>query len=761
MKTTIKPLLLIIGIAISLACADYWYNDYKSLFYPETADLPNPKKDRSFYYSAQLYFSYDSYVFDGDMSNSDYLDSLNIDSWYESLNKKINRNAIQEGMYGDNPKFINSLQSIGQSNAAKYVTILKRIDTLKAKEEYWEEPGIAADVPNLILAEKELASLQSKTTLPWLKDRMLYARIKALRFASKNKDAIALYEKEGKNQQPGLISDLTRSLYAGAFFPSDKNRSYYEFSKMLNAPRLAYHGPFNVRVYDMVFNDTVLTHCKSNAEKANVHAIAAMQPKQNLPFHIRKVNNYDPNHPYLQLLVSRMINKYEDFYHVNNDKDRYWWSPEDSISYLLPNGALDSVMNVAFDITKTKNVYSEPFYAQAMAHLFYTKGDIQMSKLWNSMVITKTPAQTRQKYTQDILNYLAEPKEEKLNKDLLAKIEFLNTMQYGRDVHVMQTISKGLNQYFATDTVKAFYAISLAAVSNSWSDDGSTFVHDRWEQQQFIDTISTKTLKAVIKHLESRKYDTIDSTLMKLSNLSPDKLYLAYSRRLMMEHEWIEAQKYFNKMSPKYFNQRLNGLDAYFGFDEKLVSYEEPILWLKSHKQIPIKDHRKFLDRLVALKKQALQKPNDAKVLYDFALQQYNLSYFGSAWIYCKSHKSVSEQISPVSDVNSYYGCDHVAKTLDHAINFAGNNKELHAQIVYLRALVEDAQAFVEVSAIYPENYWSMNEDEQKIIENKANKLIADKYSKYGQYLIDKVADSEYKQMIIRECEDIRKLVKK
>jgi hypothetical protein len=779
MKTTIKPLLFFIGLAISLACADYWYNDYKSLFYPETT-LSKSKNDwtSSFYYSPDYFFTFDSYGSYGVLNVDTPFDTLNVKEWHSSLEGKVNKKIIQEGLYGkvvkmdygfdyinrdDATIFIKALNKIGQRDAATYLTILKRIDTLKAVPEGWEQPGKTADITNILTAESELSKLQNKTSKQWLRDRIFLARLKALRFASKHEEAIALYEKEGRNQSPGLIAELTRSLYAGAYFMTGDNaRSYYEFSKMLRSPNLGYQGPYNVRVFDMPFNDTVLTYCKNNVEKADVHAVAAMQPKQNLPFHIRKVNNHDPNHPYLQLLVSRMINKYEDFYQVNNDKDRYLWSPEDSTAYLMPNGMFDSVMKVAFDITKTKNVYAEPFYAQAMAHLFYTKGDIPMSRLWNSTVIAKTTAQKRQKYVQELLNFLAEPKDQQLDKSMLNKIEYLANMKYGRDVHVMQTISKGLSHYYSRDTVKSFYSGNLSAISYEadWETNKTWFENGGWEQQQYLDTISTKTLSMVVKHLESQKYDQIDSSLMKLSKLNSDKLFLAYARRLMMEGNWEEGKIYFNKMSEKYFTDRLNGMDAYNGYDQRLISYEEPIFWLKSHKQTTIKDHAKFLDILVKIKINATQNPNNPNALYDFALQQYNLSYFGSAWIYTKSYKSVAEELTPASNINNYYGCDHVAATLDHAIKYAGTDKELHAKIVYLRALVEKAQAFVAISALTPENHWALNEEEQKKLDDTVNKLVVEKYSKYSQYFVDKVADSEYKRMVIKECDDIRKLVK-
>jgi hypothetical protein len=755
-----RIVILIVGIAFSIACADYWYNDFKSLFYPETAIIDKASGLRSFYYSPDYLFNKGAYGSLGSLEVTISIDSLNVGLWYRNLDKKIPQNIIKAGLYNRGQKFLSLLQSAGFSDAAEYVSILKKIDTLNALEAYWGEPGKEADIPNLLVSEKELEILYGKTTLPWLKDRILYARMKALRFASNNEKAALLYENEGKNQQIGLIADMTRSLYAGIFFPTNTDQSYYEFSKMLNATELPYHGPYNVRVYNMSFNERILKLCKSNAEKADVHAIAAMQPMQNLPYHIRRVHTFNPQHKYLQLLVSRMINKYEDFYEVSKEKGRYWYSPEDSLAYILPHAALDSIVSVTLDIVKTKNVFNEPFYAQAMAHLFYTKGNIPMAKLWNSIVIENSIDQKRQKYVQELLNFLAEPEDQKLDKTMLSKLESLGAMTYGRDVHVMQVIAKGLNKYFRQDTVKAFYAMSLYAVSDTWENNAAGFKHGGWEQQKYLDTISTNTMKAVIYHLESRKYDIIDSTFMRLSNLTPDILYLAYARKLMMDDEWVKAKKYYDKVNDKYFYQRINGIDAYFGFNEKLISYEEPILWLKSHEQKPISNHRKFLEYLASIKKQVIQKPNDSKVLYDYALQQYNLSYWGSVWIFAKSHKSTDNDFLPVSNINTYYGCDNAAKTLDHAIKNIRNDDELHSKIIYLRALVEKKQAYLAVANIYPENYWELSEEQKKVLDKKAEKLIAEKYTKYGQYLLEKVGDSAYKRMIINECEDIRKLVK-
>ena len=95
-------------------------------------------------------------------------------------------------------------------------------------------------------------------------------------------------------------------------------------------------------------------------------------------------------------------------------------------------------------------------------------------------------------------------------------------------------------------------------------------------------------------------------------------------------------------------------------------------------------------------------------------------------------------------------------ESLDNAIKYCGDDHELQAKIIYLRALIEKYQAFVATDKLYVNPYWTLSEEDQKAIEIKAKSLVNANYSTYIPYFKEKMADSKYKRMVIEECAEIR-----
>ncbi len=755
-----KSIIIAGVVLISIACADYWYNDYKSLFYPEIAEKPSGTQP--YFYTPQFLFSYDIYDYYTDLSSTHLSDSLNTDAWYQELEGKVDRNVLKTGLYEKNSALAKRLHQLKYLDVLQYLILVQRIDSLKAKpSSSWDTNDAApADVIGLENTVSELEKLKLQSKKNWLNDRCLYAQLKALRFAGKNSEAIQLFEKGERKLLSGLIPDMTRSLYAGAFYHNrEVARSYYEFSKLLASPSIGNQVPFNIRVYDMPFGNDVLKYCKNDKEKADVHTIAALQPRQNLVMLTRKVFEYAPEHPYLPLLVSRMINKHEEFQAISKEKNKEWWSSEDSLAHIIPNGELDSILQVTFDIAKVKNLTKEPFYAYAMSHLYYTSHNFPMAKLWTSIATVRDKHEIRQKYTQEVLNFLALPKAED-EVVILNKINWLSKMNYGRDVFVMQTISEGLSKYYSQDNVKSFYASSLKAISleANWDTNETWYEFGGNERQIFLDSLTTDQLKPVVNHRENGNIKGIDSLLVAISNISKDELYLTYARRLMTDGKWKDAKIYFQKMDHAYLTNRLKGLNKRYQTDE-LISYSSPKLWLKSQVKTPIKDHLKYLDDIIIAEENLTKKPQEATLWYNFALHQLNLTYWGNAWIFAKSKWSTIEEPKaclPKSDISTYYNCAHVVESLDNAIKYCGDDHELQAKIIYLRALIEKYQAFVATDKLYVNPYWTLSEEDQKAIEIKAKSLVNANYSTYIPYFKEKMADSKYKRMVIEECAEIR-----
>ena len=252
----IKPLLLVSAVAVTLACSDYFVNDFHSMFYPEAST--RPRGSDALFYTPQLYYSYDAYDFTGAGGGDYNLDSIIVDEWRAHLGPKISVKTIQTGLFEQPQSLITQLKKSGFTEEANYVTTIHLVDQLKSRSAArWDEAPIPADSVGLL---KVIAALQQKLTstkIEWLKARYAYTVLKAQAFAHNYSELIANYAQyKSLFSSNTILSDMAQSLYAGAFYQNNnKGRAFYEFSQLLTErPRLATRAVRNIRIYNMVFD---------------------------------------------------------------------------------------------------------------------------------------------------------------------------------------------------------------------------------------------------------------------------------------------------------------------------------------------------------------------------------------------------------------------------------------------------------------------------------------------------------------------------
>ncbi len=722
------------------------------------------KGSTALFYTPQLYFSYDPYDFYGESGGDYNLENSMALSGRRIWDQKLSTKNLKALM--------TQLRKFGFSEEANYLNTIHLIDNMKGRPaDTWDQPPTGPDSIGLLQVIKDLQQKITTTKNDWLRNRYAFTVLKAQAFAHRYADLITAYPQyKALFSSSSILADLSQSLYAGAFYHNkDRARSYHEFSQLLTErPRLAFRAVKNIRVYNMVFDPAALRHCKNDAEKANLYAMNCLKPYTDIPGNLRQIVQYNPNHPHLQLIVSRMINKYEEYVHQDQTPQEERWEMGDSTAYYQSPARLDSILQLTKGLATLKQNEQESFYALATAYLYYLKGDFLAAKAWTKQAYpSKDVYLERQRKILETLLML-NPSQSTANMDewvLLNKIKSIGKMAYGRDVHVMQTVGDLLSRHYRTQPDKQFFSRSLAAISTqyNWENDQPkpAFECGGFEQQLYLDTMSTDKLKTAVLFIEAKSKSKSDSLLIQLSGLTPDELHLAYARRLMLDYRWEEAQIYFQKISKQYRDNRLNGVNALYGYGEKLSSFSAPKLWLKSDRTSKIADFDVYLSKIIGYKKAVDGGTTDPLVHYNLSLAILNVSYWGEAWILSKSKRSSAEdpkEMIPVVDVANYYQCDRAYQLAATGRNKVKNNPELYGKFTYLLALLDKYRFQTTYLLQRPSNYWAMDEQQEAAFEAKMSGLQAEKYSGYALDFVKNIDNSAYQKMVIEACDDLRKL---
>lgn len=782
---------LIIGLLVSIACADFFSYELYSVFYPETSVRP---KDHDKYFFT-YYYPYGEESYSYEATSDDTL--LNTNAWYEYFGKKIGNDQIKVELHKNenlSEDFIKKVKSLGNQNALNYLLSLKEIDNLIAdkRESYWDErkPIDTLRIKNFII-EIESSFLNEKDD--FLKERYLYLLIKYSSAIKDFKNVIYFFEKYNtKIKVKSYVSEWSQSYFAGAFYHIGNHpRSYYEFSKVFaHCPSRKAVANLSVKTYSIPFTDDVLKLCKSDEEIANVYAIYGLQSFSDIVLAIEKIMGINPNHELLQLLISRAINQQEHyFYNAKNHYYSYYFyddqEKERDEQKIIADSKiqlkrLENLITKNIENASTQNV---DFYHLSDAYLKlldlnFQEAQLSLAKvknLENNIYITK-----QQKTLQIIQKLQSGVTYDEISfGPVLDDLSFLaKSLNTARDVSVMKYLSQMLVQYYEANEIpvietkksfwqgcskkkeikpsalllaRTFYSRSLSNVEHVWYEnrkiDDPTLKIDGFD----LDTISLVVLESAVSLVEDKYINTLDKRLVEVGGISNNELYLAYSRKLMLHHEFERAAIAFGKIDKIFLTNVLHQLN------------DSPKLWLKSAKSKEIKDPILYIQNMAKLKRDLSKSPNDAAINYQYAEALINISYHGQAWLLSYSYHSVSEPFvyywmedlreftQQEMLLKEYYGLETALNCLNVALKHC-DDEEFCAQIAYLGALAEVGEAWWE----YRKNEPRDNEEQMKYEKANSN-LLENKYRNYFNKLKTQYAETDYAKMIIQECDDFAK----
>jgi len=345
------------------------------------------------------------------------------------------------------------------------------------------------------------------------------------------------------------------------------------------------------------------------------------------------------------------------------------------------------------------------------------------------------------------------------HSQIYTDISSFKKMEKSRDMSAMKLISNSLTDYFLNransvpnnkptsffsgcgkkqnnnegqqtdDFARGFFAQSLSKISGTYEENGVAYIIGGFERQMYLDTLTTNLLGNVVGYIEKEDKNPLDTSLIGLANITPDEIYLAYGRRLMLDHRFEDALNVYKKIKPDFMKNLVDQVQFNRG----------PELYLKSWKYEKITDYLAYIEDIVRYKNTTITNPKDSEAWYKLGEAMMNISYHGKAWILSKSARS-SAEMEYEADYQNYYS------NLSAIECFA--TKNLGAKISYLGAMAERNKFWAQYYKNQPNDY-----EKRDAYHQTQMGIFNSKFMSFFKLLKSKFNNSEYEKMILKECE--------
>ena len=760
-------------ILFSFACGPgpLDYTEYFTIFYPEAA--ANPTATEPYFYTndflSQQYF----------MNSSEYLaDSLNIESWLNYSDNKLSKKELKEGLYEkvSGTELAEKLKGIGKNDAADYVILAQELDKEVMKySSYWEP---AEPIKEQLLGIIREGILVKQATLKddFLKERYTFQLMKIDAKVDDWRSLIADYTKyQAELKTKTYISEWSQSRFAGAMLhKGDSAKAIIEFANIFaNSPTRRNQADLSVRRIPRINFEAALKECSSDDERINVWALQAIQPFQDGLLLIKSIAAINPNHPMLEMVMAREINKNEvNFYAEKNaglysneldvfndaykiDSSKVAKIKEEGRSYF------DEILAFNTDLLNNQKLEEKAYWLTTAAYLYYIKGDtskmkVMLEKAKNEK--TENPFLKKQILLFDSMLLLASDTNE---EEILNHISTFKTIENFRDNNVLVLLTDNLKANYLKveepkkepsgwlegcfnkkkeeddipdNQIRAFLADNISAVK----EDGYSYINGTSEAYQ-LKNADSKLLKNTLDFIQSSFLSSTDKKLIELAGINITELKMAYGRKLIRVQEYEKALAVFKECEASHFTD--GPFDSYFSpipdqfitgetIDESLLN---PLSFLEN-----------------AAKNQTLiqKNPKDARAWYELGLAAYNMSYWGNGWLFSDREWSVLE-IEYGDPTDEDYFTNSYAKECFEKALAVNPEAELGAKICYLGALCERNQYQVAFVNGKPNTY---QEEELDYYRIKMETSVKPTFQSFFKRLKNQYDETTYESQVIKEC---------
>ncbi len=776
------------------------YDEFKSFFAPESA--ANEAQFHSYNFTSQ--FLYDENFWDEDDKPApDEIENTKAWANYTGVAEK----TVTDELYTDADNksttgLTEALQQKGKTEAAEYLVIAKNIEA--------EDGGGGSDTTkgnydNLL---KIAQAKYAQTKDVFLKERWAYQAVKLADMNGEPQKSIELYKTLVEPlTEKTFISDWARSRMAGAcMHAKDSTQAYFHFSQVfVTAPTRRKTANRCLRFLPKL-QEEALKLCKNNAEKANVYAATAVLPFQDgLPM-LEQIRELDVNHPLLEFIMAREINKNEEFFYGNWEDLKYsYWNMDSTRKENLKEGASDyftKLLDFSLESAENPTLKKSPFWYTSAAYLTFIAQDYEKA---NELLQKAKAIPTDNKVIQDqiamqemILTVSESPvvtpemekkvipllerfsRSDKFRtannfnaacKILAAKYEgitSINEFAEGGETRPLKNGKKAKESkplgWFAScfskkddernvkaspeGKAKAFLVSLLSSYQLGYSkkQDGwietANFMSSS-DQYAIEDSTSSNTLNYTIDYFAKNNHTDFDKRLIKLTGLDNNYLYMVLGRRALAEHKYAKAADAWKHISPEVWEAE--PFKTYLDVNPFHLDGQGEAN--PKETVTPIS----FAVRMAELQEKVNKNPKDYESWLLLGCGSYNMGYFGNSWILLRRAWSGGEQKNEIDD---YYTSAKALSYFDKAMNIAPN-AETAAKACYLAAACQKIRYELAYGAMY-DGLYSLPDGEREKKEAEIIKALEtlrkEKYATYFNLLKTKYQQTNYEEQLIKEC---------
>jgi hypothetical protein len=299
----LSAIILISAVNLAWACGPYYpYGDDVrfSLFRPRVFPLEGLN---TFQYSTASFLPDDESVRAGE--------NLNIVLWNTRCGLSLDHERIHEAVYGDNAAYLTDFLKKRKDQAA--VDYLKFAKQCSDFNRYFDDPWERNEQTSIPKRSQLIKKALKKATIKDTDLSQRYAFL-AIRMAYYNSDSELIrttYTKYFEAQEKKNVIDYWAMYFLALTESDDARKSYYAAQVFANAPdkRFMIHSHFS---RDADIRD-ILAFAQTNEEKAAVWALAGIRNPGKAIENFRNVRMLQSSSPLLSLLLTREINKLEDW----------------------------------------------------------------------------------------------------------------------------------------------------------------------------------------------------------------------------------------------------------------------------------------------------------------------------------------------------------------------------------------------------------------------------------------------------------------
>ncbi len=730
-----KSITISISAVSILLLARFAYSCIGGLVYYDYPSFFGNKATEKVAYRPFFYISEDLYYNNREDRNQDDADLLNaanikewqtytkaniladdIDSVLNSFNLKdlINVSNGRQAIVAPakkNNAFTRWLAANNSNGAANYLVYAKQCEPYVTAND-WDTLTVNRAASE-ILINKGLAMVP-KTGDNFLRLRYAFQIIRLAFYNKQYARTLALFDQlVGNAQEPSLTLARCIGFKAGVHYKQTKYaQAAYLYSKMFDASDGLKRTAMVSFVWSATSNDSLkntvaaaMAFCKNNHERAVITVMQALREyNEALPL-IQKAYQLDPAIKGIDVLVNREINKVEERYQTQKlykengplydryaryyDQDQQ--DPQTLAEYKAYPAYLNRLNDFALQMTLDKENSSTAFWYLTSAYINYmlhnTKGMNGALQLANKFTMGNQEKQLNQ-----ILLLLYAIQNQPtitpgLEDELLPQLQALDKLS-GQNSDAENNLKNIMNYLLAPkylqqkDTAKALYCMLYSEREINGEGIGNSVVDQAFQDRPgvILDRMTITSLQGIEAFAANTNKTPFEAWLV-LNN--------GYDKKALAELEGTKNLRMYNFKAAESIFATIPNLDKLpFPYEMRINDYEDTVY---RQDTALLNNKYTFAKEMARLQDTIAKNPNNAPVLYKYALGLYGMSYYGrSPHLFTYYHGSSDEfkyfktkERDKLPDVfQEYYGL-YTAEKYFNLAEKAATTATLKAKCIY------------------------------------------------------------------------------